>query len=62
MKEPRRLSLTREALADLTPGDLAAVQGGANYLTQSPCATEESRMICSLRCALTFNTCDGCVA
>lgn len=58
MKETRRLSLKRETLADLTPRDLAAVQGGAAYLTQSPCTLDESFRVCSLRCQTTFNTCE----
>lgn len=58
MKEPRRLALTREALADLTPGDLAAVQGGAAYLTQKPCVIEIDRTTYSALCQMTFNTCD----
>ena len=58
MKEPRRLALKREALADLTPRDLAAVHGAALDVTVSACVLDESFRVCSLRCQMTFNTCE----
>jgi hypothetical protein len=51
LKEPRRLSLARESLVDLTPADLAAVQGGVQAITKQPCTF-------SALCQMTFNTCD----
>ncbi|HEX8003088.1 MAG TPA: hypothetical protein VF519_10385 [Mycobacteriales bacterium] len=58
MKQPRRLALRREALADLTPTDLAHVQGGIQYLTARPCVLDDSVRVCSAFCQMTFNTCD----
>jgi len=60
MKQTRSLDLKREALTELTTEDLTGVAGAAAAFSQIPdtCTIGNSFIACSLRCQMTFNTCD----
>lgn len=61
----KRLSLKREAVADLTTEDLLHVRGGAAGLSEpgggGACTSvrtcHSGPVLCSINCPLTFNTC-----
>ena len=63
MKQSFRLSLKREALAELATDDLGLIQGAAAALSnaQTRCTLDRSYLIgCSntITCQTTYNTCD----
>lgn len=59
MKQPRRLSLKSESLAELTTEDLSAIAGAQQAATQDGvCLITQGYGLCSIRCQMTFNTCD----